>query len=649
MILPRVLTIPHIIREYHIINTLNAPDSLSHTISLYKKNPSININTYYNYLQQDGSYNHLPDDIVSEIDKIQARSNYRPIENFVSNLKDSETIYILATGYDPQVLEILSTHKSSFIIYLNQQPNQPAIIYEPKNIEKVICETATELIRTASYIINTLYNKIIVINHEPDTIKKIDLYLSKYNISLRYTKPLSHNNIYSLFIEIFKFLKDPQIQYILPIFKHPILFQRYYNDTLLFEKLYLQKPYIQFSNFTYNNPDNIITLFIQKTRKKNIHIVAHIAELLKYLLNEDLYQVIDPIQLQQIILHTQDTEEELIIHNIIHFFFKNCYISHKYRFTNPIDVLSPTMAYMFPHDHTLLFIHFDHTHYNTPIIKENIQNISNNNIIILNSTNTIMSNLFNEFDILDTTQEWQYKPNIPTTSPREISSFQYDSIKVPNIITSSMLELFINDPTLFYDEHILKITLPKKIPLIPSKRELGIICHKIIETTDVKNFSEQSLKCTIISILTKYLDKERFQIIHRIWQNTIYTMIFPALSLLSTRNPMKYETEQEYSFEIEGITIKARCDRIEFYADKIIIIDYKTGQIPSKKDIATLKKPQLLLQAMAVSKAYPHLPIEISYLKIEDQNPQFINLDIPEHSTSLLREIIHSYKTYYTN
>jgi len=61
-------------------------------------------------------------------------------------------------------------------------------------------------------------------------------------------------------------------------------------------------------------------------------------------------------------------------------------------------------------------------------------------------------------------------------------------------------------------------------------------------------------------------------------------------------------SETTGSFMIGTLTVEARADRIDDVGDGVWeIIDYKTGRVPSKKELAGLFAPQLLLEAAMAS------------------------------------------------
>jgi len=57
-------------------------------------------------------------------------------------------------------------------------------------------------------------------------------------------------------------------------------------------------------------------------------------------------------------------------------------------------------------------------------------------------------------------------------------------------------------------------------------------------------------------------------------------------------------TEITGAYELEGFTLKATADRVDVIGQQCEIIDYKTGSIPSKKDVKLGISPQMPLEGL---------------------------------------------------
>ena len=84
----------------------------------------------------------------------------------------------------------------------------------------------------------------------------------------------------------------------------------------------------------------------------------------------------------------------------------------------------------------------------------------------------------------------------------------------------------------------------------------------------------------------------------------------------SVRKSRDVSTELKVSGDVGGCTITAKVDRLEKESDKIRVIDFKTGSLPTKEDVITGFSPQLPLEALLISNAGQYNKIEISYIKL---------------------------------
>jgi len=75
------------------------------------------------------------------------------------------------------------------------------------------------------------------------------------------------------------------------------------------------------------------------------------------------------------------------------------------------------------------------------------------------------------------------------------------------------------------------------------------------------------------------------------------------------REPTALEDEAEYSFDVgsERYTLRCRADRIDRTAENdLVVVDYKSGAVPSGADVTSGDKPQLALEAALIGKgAFP--------------------------------------------
>jgi ATP-dependent helicase/nuclease subunit B len=200
--------------------------------------------------------------------------------------------------------------------------------------------------------------------------------------------------------------------------------------------------------------------------------------------------------------------------------------------------------------------------------------------------------------------------------------------------------MLIKAPYNFFAKQILKLKPTKKLEDKPNLAEFGIFFHNIMEKFTQNYQQGQDHENIIKNIIDKLLAEIALpKIRKKLWQTKLLAMI-PDLVLFEQerqKNIAKIFTEQRgqinLALEKRHIIIAAIADRIEITKKgEIYIMDYKTGIIPTKKDIITGKAPQMLIEAMilleggfdiAASYKIDFSKINITYLKI-NSNPPYL-------------------------
>ncbi|WP_341794315.1 PD-(D/E)XK nuclease family protein [Rickettsia endosymbiont of Rhinocyllus conicus] len=180
----------------------------------------------------------------------------------------------------------------------------------------------------------------------------------------------------------------------------------------------------------------------------------------------------------------------------------------------------------------------------------------------------------------------------------------------PNILSVTDIETLIRNPYGFYAKKILKLRTQDKIWEEPKISDFGNFIHKVLEEYS-KNYDQQNM-----------LDKQ--QALLNIGNNILHSTILPTytkktwqtkLTLLSKafilfdmerrKNCQKiyFEIKGELNLNIAGQNIKiiGIADRIEISkSNRITILDYKTGTIPTKKEIELGLSPQLIIESLMI-------------------------------------------------
>lgn len=182
----------------------------------------------------------------------------------------------------------------------------------------------------------------------------------------------------------------------------------------------------------------------------------------------------------------------------------------------------------------------------------------------------------------------------------------------PRKLSASAVDLLISDPYSVFAKYILKLYPFNDLDTPLDQRDYGTLIHAIIE--EFNNLYPSKLPDNALDILLD-LGKKHFDNMNI--ENEIKTFWFPKFEKTA-----KWILEQEKDYrtfvkkvnnEISGqvcfdapngpITFTAKADRIDELKDNNInIIDYKTGNIPSKKQVFAGHALQLLLEGLIARK-----------------------------------------------
>ncbi|MCL1902099.1 MAG: PD-(D/E)XK nuclease family protein [Alphaproteobacteria bacterium] len=162
------------------------------------------------------------------------------------------------------------------------------------------------------------------------------------------------------------------------------------------------------------------------------------------------------------------------------------------------------------------------------------------------------------------------------------------------------LDLLIHNPYAFYARHILRLK-PKPDPWDDTTAiDFGNLTHDAIEQLTANN--EQLTTDDVI----KYLDhaaKEKLEpgsVLFHFWHNRFVEM---APSILEFIDELKHaewsvaENDAKGVIEIAGRNVRARADRVYIKDKTGVVVDIKTGQLPTNAQLNNGMMPQLPLEA----------------------------------------------------
>jgi len=181
---------------------------------------------------------------------------------------------------------------------------------------------------------------------------------------------------------------------------------------------------------------------------------------------------------------------------------------------------------------------------------------------------------------------------------------------VPHTFSASSYQKMMNCPYQFFAAQCLKLRPPEEIQLALSKREYGERVHLCLQafhsnvehlpgpfTDKISAQTRQQaieLMTEIAAAVFEYDMKENY--IHKGWYHQWLKVIPIYLDwhISNKPNASIVETEEKLERQLSAeLTLKGRLDRIDKQDGQYEVIDYKTGQLPTKKDVLAGEQVQL--------------------------------------------------------
>ncbi|MBH69154.1 MAG: double-strand break repair protein AddB [Rhodospirillaceae bacterium] len=206
----------------------------------------------------------------------------------------------------------------------------------------------------------------------------------------------------------------------------------------------------------------------------------------------------------------------------------------------------------------------------------------------------------------------------------------------PRAFSATQIETWIRNPYAIYARKILNLRALEPIDPEPGASDRGVFIHKALEAF-IKNGVPENRKEALSLLMEK--GKQAF---NAAWDNpAVWAFWWPRFSKIAewfveeelknlNKNAMAY-TETKGAVVLDGggrsVKIVAVADRINRTRDnEWIIIDYKTGKLPSIEDILLGSAPQLAIEALILKKGgFKCLPStickEISYFHLTGGTP----------------------------
>ncbi len=206
-----------------------------------------------------------------------------------------------------------------------------------------------------------------------------------------------------------------------------------------------------------------------------------------------------------------------------------------------------------------------------------------------------------------------YTP-IQPTSPTPEASARPRSLRV-----SSLDQLFLN-PYAIYAQYILQLSELDDYGTINEAAVFGKIAHKLLEDA----YKGIAIDAAYIQRnIAKYQPPKSLQ---NFWNTRLHCIRAFAQREQSSVQAQGDHVQPEHAIEaamniptMGGITLNGRIDAKITHSDsRITLIDFKTGGMPSKTDIATGRACQLTVYGIMLHALEAQWPAEIQYVKLPD-------------------------------
>lgn len=178
----------------------------------------------------------------------------------------------------------------------------------------------------------------------------------------------------------------------------------------------------------------------------------------------------------------------------------------------------------------------------------------------------------------------------------------------PKTLPVTAIEMLMRDPYSVYARYVLRLRPKEKIDAAPSPAERGMFTHEALDTF-LKKYpdalppnAEEALLKTGADVFAKRINSPS---VHAFWWPRFERIAkwFVAFEKDRRQACKNLGSEVKGKLEIdlggEVFTLTTIADRVDLGGgDQLEVIDYKTGSLPSQKDVALGVSPQLTLEAL---------------------------------------------------
>ncbi len=240
------------------------------------------------------------------------------------------------------------------------------------------------------------------------------------------------------------------------------------------------------------------------------------------------------------------------------------------------------------------------------------------------------------------------------------SSTEQFSFNFPTKLSATDIEMLVRCPYSFYAKKILVLRKQASLTDSTALADFGNFIHAVIDEYS-KSYKHNKKLEHLLEIGSHILSKSIFPLsTQNSWRAKLIPIAkafieFDEQRRITATNTYS-EIRGEMTININGLSIEimAIADRIEV-DDKgnAIILDYKTGSIPTKKDVKAGRSPQLIIEALIALASGFKIEVknisQLIYIKIASREPYIktVTIDITHSELEEHKKALYSLLEYY--
>ena len=166
----------------------------------------------------------------------------------------------------------------------------------------------------------------------------------------------------------------------------------------------------------------------------------------------------------------------------------------------------------------------------------------------------------------------------------------------PKKLAITDISKLISNPYQIYARKILQLQELNKIDYEPEYREFGSFVHKALEEFVKSTQSSENFIKKAQEIFAQYFVSEEAKLI---WWPKFENIFKNFIDENNALEAHKDYVEVPVKIIIKDILLTGKIDRVTFFEnDEVEIFDYKTGQIPTTREVISGSQPQLTISAL---------------------------------------------------